>query len=129
MNPETWVKLIVAAALIATGAAVGAGLTAKVYKPKLETARADLATCKANHKTLSDSVDRQNVAIRQIEEEGKAKATAAAKEVKQARAAAVVDYTKAGQVLGVQLPAGADRCSFARDLFDIELREERGTTK
>lgn len=129
-----WLAWLALAAIIASaGAWGGHKATQAYYQPKIEKleTRAKVAEDRANefeaaYNALAGATQRQNEAINQLQDDAKAREKRAAKELAQARAAAIARRGQAAAIMDLKLPAGADECLEAQAAFDEELRQERG---
>lgn len=81
----------------------------------LESARADLKTCRTNTTALTVAIDRQNLAVQRLEAESRAKVAESAKAARSARAVAESLRRDAERIMGVRV--GADACASADALI------------
>lgn len=122
-----WLAWLALAAIIAgAGAWGGHKATATYYKLKVAKADARAAEFELAYNSLALASQRQNEAINQLQDDAKAREKRAAKELAQARAAAIARRDQAASIMDLKLPAGADECLEAQAAFDEELRQERG---
>lgn len=93
----------------------------KVALADAKAARADFATCKANTRALTSSLDTQNRAVDALKAESEVRVAASAKATSQARAVAESYRRSAADILKAK-PASADRCEAAKLLIAETVR-------
>lgn len=120
-----WERLIVAAALLLAGIALGGWLAARHFEPQLAEANRQIGELEHAYLTLADATGRQNAAIETLRVEGAQRKEKAQQAARQARGAAQPHYDRAKAIMGLKPPPAADPCRAASADFDAELTNER----
>ncbi len=107
------------ALLIGAGAAGGTRLAAGHYRPLLDQANKEAATCVAARDSLSGLAAEQGKALGDLALAASARQAGAEKAVDEAKASADVDYTAANRLQ--QERTGGDKCDAATSIIDKEL--------
>ncbi|WP_238211125.1 hypothetical protein [Pseudomonas sp. PAGU 2196] len=107
------------ALLIGAGAAGGTWLAADHYRPLLDQANKEAATCVAARDNLSGLAAEQGKAIGDLALAANERQAGAEKAVGEARAGADVDYAAAIRLQQEQ--SGGDQCAAATSIIDKEL--------
>ncbi|HCF4326917.1 hypothetical protein [Pseudomonas aeruginosa] len=105
--------------LIGVGAAGGVWLSARHYRPLLDTARADLTVCRSARGSLEVAVAEQGRQVAALRLAGEQRARDAAQAVEQARRRADGDYAAAQRLL-LERTAG-EQCVAAEAVINQEL--------
>jgi len=112
--------LLAALLLVATGADLGVWLAAGHYRPQLDQAARDLATCRAARGNLETLVGDQNTAIAGLANQAEQRQAKAAQAVAAAQQQAGQHFAAAQRLQ--QEHAEGDPAAVAEALIDKELR-------
>lgn len=105
--------------LVATGAGLGAWLTAGHYRPQLDTANAEKGQCAAARGNLEELAKAQGAKLGELANQVEQRQARAALDVAQADQAARADYSSAQRVQ--QERTAGDQCAAAVAVIDKEL--------
>ena len=105
--------------LIGAGAAGGTWLAAGHYRPLLDQANKEAATCVAARENLSGLAAEQGKALGDLALAANERQASAEKAVGEAKASADVDYAAANRLQ--QERTGGDQCAAATSIIDKEL--------
>ncbi|WP_174517163.1 hypothetical protein [Pseudomonas aeruginosa] len=105
--------------LLGLGAAGGAWLGARNYRPQLDAAHADLAACRVVQGVLEAAAAEQGRQVAALRQAGEQRAQEAAQAVTQARQQAAEHYTAAQRLLRER--SAGDKCLAAEVVIDQEL--------
>ncbi|HDS1780993.1 TPA: hypothetical protein QEM49_005593 [Pseudomonas putida] len=107
------------ALLIGAGAAGGTWLAADHYRPLLDQANKEAATCVAARDNLSGLAAEQGQALGDLALAANARQAGAEKAVGEAKASADIDYAAANRLQQERI--GGDQCAAATSIIDKEL--------
>ncbi len=124
---ETILGVIVAFIIALTGGFYGYNKAATKYKEEVAKVQVDLAQARSTNQELIDHLAIQNAAIDKLQAETADRIQKAQDAIAQAQAQAHQADQAAQRILAAKPPVGADLCKAARDAFDEELKQERGT--
>lgn len=106
--------------LLGIGAAGGAWLGARHYRPQIDATRTDLAACRVAQGSLEAAAAEQGRQVAALRQAGEQRAQEAAKAVTQARQQAAEHYAAAQRLLRER--SAGDQCLAAEVVIDQELR-------
>ncbi|WP_409321398.1 hypothetical protein [Pseudomonas monteilii] len=105
--------------LLGVGGAGGTWLAASHYRPQLDQANKEAATCVAARDNLSGLAAEQGKALGDLTLATEERQAVAEKAVDEAKVSAKVDYAKANRLQ--QERTGGDQCTAATSIIDKEL--------
>ncbi|MFJ3153541.1 hypothetical protein ACIPIX_05265 [Pseudomonas protegens] len=111
--------LLTAVLVLFAGAALGAWMASKHYRPLLDTAQADLATAKAGRNNLEALAGEQGRKLSDLVLAGQERERHAAQAQAEAKELAKHDYSAANRLL--QERTGGDPAPVAESIIDQEL--------
>ncbi|MCE0912439.1 MULTISPECIES: hypothetical protein [Pseudomonas] len=111
--------LLGSALLIGVGGVAGVWLSAGHYRPQLDQANKEAATCVAARDNLSELAAEQGKALGDLTLAAKERQAVAERAVDEAKARAKVDYVAANRLQ--QERSGGDQCAAATSIIDLEL--------
>ncbi|MBD8493259.1 hypothetical protein IFU05_09705 [Pseudomonas syringae] len=116
---RAWLALATALVLIGLGGGVGVWLAAGHYRPLLDTAGTELATCRSTSNNLFALMEEQGRQVRELEQQAAQRQAKAEQAVELAKVDAQADYAAANRIQ--QERTGGDQCQAATSVIDQEL--------
>lgn len=117
---EIILSIVIICLLVLLGGVIGYKLAANKYSVKLVDAqKRELA--------LQQDITAQNQAVLRLKQEADARTAQAQAAILAAQAQAHIADQAAQKILTARPPPGVDLCKAARDAFDDELKQERGS--